>query len=98
MYKCERCKENDARVRLDSIVNGKRESHYFCRECAEQIMGDELNAATPGTPDANSPFGGLFGSLFNGTPGAASGQNGQPMGFRNGQTATAQRAPDKNSK
>ena len=49
MYKCERCKENDARVRLDSIVNGKRESHYFCRECAEQIMGGELNAATPGT-------------------------------------------------
>jgi ATP-dependent Clp protease ATP-binding subunit ClpC len=103
MYKCERCKENDARVRLDSIVNGKRESHYFCRECAEQIMGGELNAATPGTPDANSPFGGLFGSLFSGTPGAANGQNGQngqPMGFRPnaGQTATAQRQPDKNSK
>jgi ATP-dependent Clp protease ATP-binding subunit ClpC len=101
MYKCERCKENDARVRLDSIVNGKRESHYFCRECAEQIMGGELSAATPGTPDANSPFGGLFGSLFNGapgTPGAAGGQSGQPMGFRGGQTATAQRAPDKHSK
>ena len=73
MYKCERCKENDARVRLDSIVNGKRESHYFCRECAEQIMGGELNAATPGTPDTNSPFGDLFGSLFNGTPGGAPG-------------------------
>jgi len=99
MYKCERCKENDARVRLDSIVNGKRESHYFCRECAEQIMGGELNAATPGTPDANSPFGGLFGSLFNGAPGGTPGAGGgQPMGFRAGQTATAQRAPDKNSK
>jgi ATP-dependent Clp protease ATP-binding subunit ClpC len=98
MYKCERCKENDARVRLDSIVNGKRESHYFCRECAEQIMGGELNAATPGTPDASSPFGGLFGSLFSGAPGAPGAGNGQPMGFRNGQTATAQRAPDKHSK
>ncbi len=98
MYKCERCKENDARVRLDSIVNGKRESHYFCRECAEQIMGGELNAAQNGasSPDASSPFSGLFGSLLGGgTPGAA---NGQPMGFRNGQTATAQRAPDKQSK
>src|SRR6185437_2177577 len=31
-------------------------------------------------------------------PGAANGQNGQPMGFRGGQTATAQRAPDKQSK
>src|SRR6185437_4092190 len=85
-------------VRLDSIVNGKRESHYFCRECAEQIMGGELNAATPGTPDASSPFGGLFGSLFSGAPGAQGAGNGQPMGFRNGQTATAQRAPDKHSK
>ena len=73
MYKCERCKENDARVRLDSIVNGKRESHYFCRQCAEEIMGSELNAATPGTPDASSPFGGLFGSLFSGAPGAPGG-------------------------
>ncbi len=55
MYKCERCKENDARVRLDSIVSGKRESHYFCRECAEQIMGGELNAAQNGAqPDASS--------------------------------------------
>ncbi|HEX3269952.1 MAG TPA: ATP-dependent Clp protease ATP-binding subunit [Ktedonobacterales bacterium] len=98
MYKCERCKENDARVRLDSIVNGKRESHYFCRECAEQIMGGELSAATPGTPDANSPFGGLFGSLFNGAPGTPGASGGQPMGFRGGQTATAQRAPDKHSK
>jgi ATP-dependent Clp protease ATP-binding subunit ClpC len=100
MYKCERCKENDARVRLDSIVNGKRESHYFCRQCAEEIMGGELNAATTGTPDGGSPFGGLFGSLFSGAPGAANGQNGQPMGFRPnaGQTATAQRASDKNSK
>jgi ATP-dependent Clp protease ATP-binding subunit ClpC len=99
MYKCERCKENDARVRLDSIVNGQRESHYFCRQCAEEIMGGELNAATPGTPnaDGSSPFSGLFGSLFNGSPGAA---NGQPLGFRPnaGQTATAQRQPDKHSK
>ncbi len=59
------------------------------------------HSLTP-APDANSPFSGLFGSLFNGTPGGASGagngQNGQPMGFRAGQTATAQRAPDKHSK
>jgi ATP-dependent Clp protease ATP-binding subunit ClpC len=99
MYKCERCKENDARVRLDSIVNGQRESHYFCRQCAEEIMGGELNAATPGTPnaDGSSPFSGLFGSLFSGAPDAA---NGQPLGFRPnaGQTATAQRQPDKHSK
>jgi ATP-dependent Clp protease ATP-binding subunit ClpC len=99
MYKCERCKENDARVRLDSIVNGKRESHYFCRQCAEEIMGGELNAAAPdaNNADANSPLGGLFGSLFSGASGAA---NGQPMGFRPsaGQTATAQRKPDKQSK
>ena len=39
MQKCERCQENDARVRLDSIVNGRREQHYFCRQCAEEMLG-----------------------------------------------------------
>jgi len=42
MSKCERCNQNDARVRLDSIVNGRREQHYFCRECAEELLGGSL--------------------------------------------------------
>ena len=39
MQKCERCQVNDARVRLDSIANGRREQHYFCQQCAEEMLG-----------------------------------------------------------
>ena len=45
MPKCERCKINDARVRLDAINNGQREQHYLCRQCAEELMGGELAPA-----------------------------------------------------
>src|SRR5579871_3614697 len=90
MQKCERCKVNDARVRLDSVVNGRPEHHYLCQKCAEELLGSDLSNL-PGAGGGN-PFGGLFGN--NG------GQSNSPFGFRsNGAgTATAQRAPDKNSK
>ena len=90
MQKCERCKINDARVRLDSVVNGRPEHHYLCQKCAEELLGSDLNSF-PGMGGEN-PLGGLFGN--NGAAG------GSPFGFRpNGAgTATAQRAPDKNSK
>jgi ATP-dependent Clp protease ATP-binding subunit ClpC len=89
MPKCERCDKNDARVRFDAIVNGRREQHYFCRQCAEELMSEQMGAL--GSTD--SPFGGS-GGLFGGAP------NG-PMGFAapgSGRTATAQRAADKHSK
>ncbi len=38
MQKCERCQTNDARVRLDTVVNGRREQHYFCQPCAEELL------------------------------------------------------------
>jgi ATP-dependent Clp protease ATP-binding subunit ClpC len=90
MQKCERCKINDARVRLDSVVNGRPEHHYLCQKCAEELLGSDLSNL-PGSEGGN-PFGGLFGN--NG------GQGNSPFGFRpNGAgTATAQRAPDKHSK
>ncbi len=90
MQKCERCKVNDARVRLDSVVNGRPEHHYLCQQCAEELLGSDLSNL-PGAGGGN-PFGGLFGN--NG------GQGNSPFGFRpNGAgTATAQRTPDKNSK
>ena len=56
MPKCERCKTNEARVRLDAINNGKREQHYLCRSCAEELMGGQLGASAGG-PD------GLLGDL-----------------------------------
>jgi ATP-dependent Clp protease ATP-binding subunit ClpC len=114
MYKCERCKTNDARVRLDSVVNGQRESHYFCRQCAEELMGGSLDSFTGGTgggkdagndsgKDANAIPGGLFSSLFNqynqNNQGGTAGNGGDKFGFKgNGGTATAQKTPDKHSK
>ena len=91
MQKCERCQTNDARVRLDTVVNGRREQHYFCQPCAEELLGSELNSLS-GNGSSN-PLGGLFGNA--GGAGGAS-----PFGFRPGAagTSTAQRSPDKNSK
>ncbi|WIG61068.1 MAG: Chaperone protein ClpB (ATP-dependent unfoldase) [Ktedonobacterales bacterium] len=89
MPKCERCKQNDARVRMDAVVNGRREQHFFCRECAEELMGGELSGFN-GISGQNS--GNIFGGMGAGSPfGFAS----QPGG---GATATAQRSPDKHSK
>jgi ATP-dependent Clp protease ATP-binding subunit ClpC len=92
MPKCERCQRNDARVRLDSVVNGRREQHFFCRECAEELLGGEIN-----------PLGGQFPNMFGfGGAGASpfgfgGGAGASPLGAQGG-TATAQRTADKNSK
>jgi ATP-dependent Clp protease ATP-binding subunit ClpC len=91
MPKCERCKINDARVRLDAINNGQREQHYLCRQCAEELMGGEL-----GEPGTGS---GLFGGS---SAPFGLGANKGPMGFgpgaATGGTATAQRTAEKHSK
>ncbi|HZU77838.1 MAG TPA: ATP-dependent Clp protease ATP-binding subunit, partial [Dehalococcoidia bacterium] len=88
MPKCERCNKNDARVRFDAIVNGRREQHFFCRQCAEELMGEQMNAL--GGMGAG-PFGGLFGGMGEGGPFGFAPQGGQ-------RTATAQRTADKHSK
>ncbi|HEX9067400.1 MAG TPA: ATP-dependent Clp protease ATP-binding subunit [Ktedonobacterales bacterium] len=81
---CERCEINPAQVRIDSLRDGKRERHLYCRKCADELMGannDELDAATP------SGFGSFFPQLFGAT---ADGEPG--MGARTPRgTATAQR-------
>src|SRR5579871_3924533 len=89
MQKCERCQTNDARVRLDTVVNGRREQHYFCQSCAEELLGGDLNSLAG---NGGNPFGSFFG---NGGAGGAT-----PFGFRPGAagTGTAQRTADKNSK
>lgn len=58
MQKCERCNINDARVRLNSVTNGRREQHFYCRQCAEELLG-QMNADASG-----SDFGGMFNSFF----------------------------------
>src|SRR5580765_7487722 len=81
---CERCETNPAQVRIDSLRDGKRERHLYCRKCADELMGansDELDAAMPGG------FGSFFPQLFGAT---ADGEPG--MGARTPRgTATAQR-------
>src|SRR5215472_3597123 len=53
---CERCQKNEARVRLERIVNGRREQHFFCPSCAEELLMENF----PDSGDVNSgtmPFG-----------------------------------------
>ncbi len=58
--KCERCQKNPASVRVDQIVNGRREAHYLCQSCAEELMGVAMDS-TGGAGDAGEPGGFPFG-------------------------------------
>ena len=92
MPKCERCNLNDARVRLDSVVNGRREQHFFCRQCAEELLGGDISSF--GGLNGMGGFGNVFGNAGNGGAGS-------PFGFATPQgngAATAQRTADKHSK
>ncbi len=85
--KCERCQKNPARVRVDQIVDGRREQHYLCQSCVDELMNMMGQAGSlEGTPDA--PFG--F-SANNNSASAAGQGNGR------GATATAEQQA-KNSK
>ncbi|HEY5003086.1 MAG TPA: AAA family ATPase [Ktedonobacteraceae bacterium] len=85
--KCERCQKNPARVRVDQIVDGRREQHYLCQSCVDELMNMMgQSGSLEGTPDA--PFG--F-SANNNSASAAGQGNGR------GATATAEQQA-KNSK
>src|ERR1700686_2665576 len=82
--KCERCGKNPANVRIDQIVNGRREPHYLCQSCAEELMGAAMGQ-TGGADDASESGGFPFGFMGNrNNAGSAS-----AAGSRN--TATAER-------
>jgi ATP-dependent Clp protease ATP-binding subunit ClpC len=60
--KCERCQKNPARVRVDQIVNGRREQHYLCQQCVDELMSaamDQMggNLDGSGLDASNAPFG-----------------------------------------
>src|SRR5919202_2895464 len=74
MPKCERCKVNDARVRIDQIIMGRREHHYFCEKCAEEIVGGQTGNQS-GTPIGSS-FGNMCGQP-SGAPGTATAERQQ---------------------
>src|SRR6202140_1699188 len=79
--KCERCQKNPAVARIDQIVNGRREAHFLCQSCAEELMGVAMNQLG-GSDDAGEPAGSPFG--FNGSR-----NNSASAGSKN--TATAER-------
>ena len=80
--KCERCEKNPARVRIDQIVNGRREQHYLCQSCVDELMSAAMGQMGSfdgdGLPDG-APFG--FISKNGNTASSAGGLN----------TATAER-------
>src|SRR5581483_12059526 len=89
MRKCERCQQNPARVRVDQFVNGKREEHYLCQSCVDELMSTMGQMGGPEgfeTPDA--PLG--FFANNNRSSSAANGMGGV-------NTATAEQRA-KNSK
>jgi ATP-dependent Clp protease ATP-binding subunit ClpC len=57
--KCERCQKNPASVRVDQIVNGRREQHYLCQQCVTELMGamNQLGGDQNDTPESGAPFG-----------------------------------------
>ena len=82
---------NDAQIQLNSVVNGHREQHYFCRQCAEELLGGSI----PTMGDNNGQSSGIFGAFGN------TGQGGFPLGFApqgNTITSTSPRTAEKNSK
>jgi ATP-dependent Clp protease ATP-binding subunit ClpC len=62
MPKCEKCQVNDARIRLDQVVQGRREHHYFCESCARELMGD--------VPGMGNVIGNIFGNMGGSAAGA----------------------------
>ena len=59
--KCERCQKNPARVRVDQIVNGRREQHYLCQQCVDELMSAAMdqvgNLDGAGSGMSGAPFG-----------------------------------------
>ena len=58
MPKCENCQTRESQVRLEALVNGRREAHFFCKQCAEQIMQGALG------DDSSVLGGGALGNIF----------------------------------
>jgi len=63
MQLCENCQQREARVQLNAVVNGVREQHFFCRQCAEALVTESFagradnDASTNSRSNAAGPFG-----------------------------------------
>jgi ATP-dependent Clp protease ATP-binding subunit ClpC len=81
--KCERCQRNPAQVRVDQIVDGRREQHYLCRSCVDELMNSAMEqmGGMGYDPENQRPSFGFGPNFMNNS---ASGVNGRG-------TATAQK-------
>src|SRR5438128_561574 len=62
--KCERCQTNPARVRLEQIVDGRREQHYLCQACIDELMSAAMEQMG-GLNGQGMPEGAPFGFVPN---------------------------------
>src|SRR5579884_4210173 len=88
MQKCERCQKNPARVRVDQLVNGKREQHYLCQSCFDELMSAAMEQSgefDEGQEISGAPFG--FGP-----------SNRPPFSPQGRNTTTAERRTQNSSK
>jgi ATP-dependent Clp protease ATP-binding subunit ClpC len=84
--KCERCQKNPARVRVDQMVDGRRESHFLCQSCVDELMnamGQLGGFEGPSTSGNDAPFGFSNSNKF----ASATGSNGNTGNLN---TATAE--------
>ncbi len=79
--KCERCGNNPAWVRVEQIINGRREAHYLCQSCVDEIMSamGQMGNLPGNSLPGDAPISGINNSTAN--AGASS---------KNAATATAE--------
>ncbi|GER86968.1 ATP-dependent Clp protease ATP-binding subunit ClpC [Dictyobacter vulcani] len=79
--KCERCQKNPARVRVEQMIDGRRESHFLCQSCVDEMMSA---IGQLGDMDGQGPTSAPIGFSANNTSNNKSGSG-------NLNTATAER-------
>ena len=57
---CERCKIREATIQYTEVVNGNREEHHFCAQCAREMDFGQVSALFEG----EFPFGKILSALL----------------------------------
>ena len=60
---CARCQKNPARVRVDQVVDGRRESYYLCQQCVDALM-KEMSEQAGDSGKGPEAFFGLTANNF----------------------------------
>jgi hypothetical protein len=65
---CERCQKNPARVRVDQMVEGRRESHYLCQQCVDELMQQMTSKQAGGSNNIFDAFSAATGHAPESSP------------------------------